>query len=177
MSAKTAIMDASSAIILCKSGLHSFLAGIYDIVLSESVYREITVKSYAGSEEYKQMVARGEIRVQSDPVRQERPGMAGLDNGESAAIHLFYAGQGDFIITDDGPAARYCKKEGIPFINALLFPMVLQFAGIRDDNFRRISMTRIIATGRYSRQVIASAEECRKEDLAFALPETGRRRR
>jgi hypothetical protein len=170
MTAKIAITDASSAIILCRAGLHAFLAGTYDIVFSESVYREITVGSYTGSLEYRQMVNRGEIRVHSDPVLRRKPGMAGLDGGESAAILLFYAGQGDFIITDDGPAARYCRKEDIPFINALLFPVVLHLAGMEDEAFTRSAMARIIESGRYSRQVIALARECRQENISFALP-------
>jgi len=163
-------MDASSAIILCKAGLHILLPEIYDIVLPESVYREITAKPYSGSDEYKQLVAGQHVRVQGTPDQQERPGMAGLDTGEYDTILLFYAGLGDFIITDDGPAARYCKKEGIPFINALLFPVVLRLAQIKDDDYCRKSMEIIIEEGRYSQQVITFAGQCRIESIAFAIP-------
>lgn len=168
--ARTAIVDASSAIILCRSGLHDFLAATYDVLLSESVYREITVKSSAGSLEYRQMADRGEIRVEKDPPGMERPETAGLGSGERAAILLFHAGLGDFIITDDGRAARSCRKAAIPFINALLFPVVLQYAGRQDDYFRRAAMNRIMKAGRYSDRIIGLAMECRREDIAFALP-------
>ena len=116
------------------------------------------------------MAERGQIRVQSDPALRERPGMAGLDSGESSAILLFYAGQGDFLITDDGRAARYCRKSGIPFINALLFPVVLQLAGLWDDAASRRAMAEILETGRYSSRVVAFARECGKQDIGFALP-------
>lgn len=163
-------MDASSAIILFKSGLHALLVEIYDIVLPDSVYREITVNPYRGAEEYKMLVAGQKIRVQDSQDQQERQGMDGLDRGEHDAIHLFYAGLGEFIITDDGPAARYCRKAGIPFINALLFPVVLRLAQIKDEDFCRKSMEIIIEEGRYSQQVISFAGQCRIESIAFAIP-------
>ena len=170
MLARTAIMDASSAIILCKAGLQTLLAEIYDIILPESVYREITANPYTGSEEYKRLVAGQKVRVQRTPDQQGMPGMAGLDTGEYDTILLFCSGLGDFIITDDGPAARYCKKAGIPFINALLFPVVLRLAQIRDDDYCRKSMEIIIEQGRYSQQVITFAGQCRIESIAFAIP-------
>lgn len=166
----TAIIDASSAIILCKAGLHDLLAETYDIVLPESVYQEITANTYAGAEEYKQLASRQKIRVLENPEQNEKPGMAALDAGEYDAIRLFYAGLGKFVITDDGPAARYCKKENVPFINALLFPAVLRFARIKDEQFCRRTMEKIIEKGRYSSEVIEFARKCRQEHIAFALP-------
>lgn len=163
-------MDASSAIILCRSGLHTFLPSVYDVVLPEAVYREVTVKSSAGSKEYEQMVHNGEIRVEEDPPHDGRLETAGLGGGERAAIRLFYARRGDFLITDDGRAARFCRKAAIPFINALLFPVVLYYAGRQNDDFRRAAMGRVMEAGRYSGRIIALAKECRKEDIAFALP-------
>jgi sugar/nucleoside kinase (ribokinase family) len=41
---------------------------------------------------------------------------------------------------------------------------------IGDDAFSRSAMARIIEAGRYSRQVIAFARECRQENISFALP-------
>jgi predicted nucleic acid-binding protein len=163
-------MDASSAIILCKSGLHTLLVGMYDIVLPSSVYREITANQYEDAEEYKLLAAAGELRIEESPIQPEESGIFGLDAGECEAIQLYQNGMGDFIITDDGAAARYCRRQGIPFINALLFPVILRFALMKDDVFCHRSMEKIIATGRYSKEVITFALECRREDVAFALP-------
>lgn len=171
MPRKTVILDASSAILLCKSGLHDLLTETYDLVLSESVFREITANPYAGSAEYKQLAAEGVIRILANQDQQKTPGnMIGLDAGEGDTIRLYLSGIGYFIITDDGPAARYCNKQGIPFINALLFPAVLMFAHRKDAHFCRRAMEKIIATGRYSPKVIAFARRCRRETIAFALP-------
>ncbi|MDW7774090.1 MAG: hypothetical protein SCH71_14485 [Desulfobulbaceae bacterium] len=77
MTRKTAIMDSSSAIILCKTGLHILLGEIYEIVLPASVYLEITAKPYAGAGEYKRLAAEGRLRVETNPEKQERPEMVG----------------------------------------------------------------------------------------------------
>lgn len=170
MPKKTAIMDASSAIIICKSELHLLLVELYDIVLPESVYREITVKPYAGSAEYSQLVEKKKVRVSASRNYTKRPGTNGLDEGEYDTIQLYYAGLGDFIIIDDGPAAKYCKEEKIPFINALLFPVVLKFVRIKDEEFCCKAMERVVASGRYSREILTFARECQMKDLEFALP-------
>lgn len=174
MSPKKAVVDASSAIILCKSGLHTLLVDVYDIILPASVYREITVNRYGDAGEYKRLAAEGKLRIEEIPAQQAAE-FNGLDTGESDVIQLYYAGRGEFIITDDGPAARYCRRAGVPFINALLFPVILRYALIRDDDFCRRSMEKIISTGRYSQAVISFARECPRETIAFALPQGIRR--
>ena len=163
-------MDASSAIILYKAGLHSLLARTYNIVLPTSVYIEITAKPYAGSREYEQLAEGNKIGVQENTDSQKITGMERLDTGEYDAIQLFYNGVGSFIITDDGPAARYCKKAGVPFINALLFPVILRFAQIKDDDFCVEAMERIIENGRYSYDIISFAKKCSQESITFAIP-------
>jgi len=170
LSRKTAIMDASSAIILYKAELHALPVEMYDIVLPASVYREITENRHEGAEEYKQLAAGRKLKVAESPIFPEKPGMKGLDTGERDVIGLFHSGLGEFIITDDGPAARYCKREGVPFINALLVPVILRFALLRDDDFCCRAMEKIIASGRYSGEVKRYARECSREAIAFALP-------
>jgi hypothetical protein len=170
MSSRTAILDASSAIILCKSNLHSLLISLYDIVLPESVYKEITAYQHTDAAEYRRLAQEGRVRVWKGPLSEKDLGLKRLDTGEYDVIRLYLGGMGDFVITDDGQAARYCKREGIPFINALLFPAVLLFARIRNEEFCLRAMEEIIGNGRYSGEVIALARECSKETIAFALP-------
>ena len=50
-------MDASSAIILCKANLHHIVSEMYNVVMSRSVYDELTNNSYPGATEYQQLVA------------------------------------------------------------------------------------------------------------------------
>jgi predicted nucleic acid-binding protein len=167
---KTAVMDASSAIILCRADLHMLVCELYDIVLPLTVYREITVHPYAGAGEFKRLAAENRIRVLDRALIEEKHGIQGLDAGETDVIALYLAGGGDFVITDDGRAARYCRQEKIPFINALLFPVILRCAGLHDDESCRLAMARIVAGGRYSRDVILFARECGRQSIAFALP-------
>ena len=168
---KTALMDASSAIILCKAGLHIVVAEMYNVVMPGSVYKEITANSYPGAEEYRQLMAGKKITLKEPlpDISNEsiRPGLNNLDKGEHDVLQLYYAGQGDFIVTDDGAAAKYCKREGIPFVNALLVPVILGFAEIKDEYFCRKSMEKIIEIGRYSPGIISFAKECEREDLSF----------
>ena len=171
---KTALMDASSAIILCKAGLHKVVAEMYNVVMPGSVYKEITANSYPGAEEYRQLMAGKKITLKeplpdtaNEPVR---PGLNSLDRGEHDVLQLYYAGQGNFIVTDDGAAAKYCKRERIPFVNALLVPVILGFAKIKDEYFCRESMKKIIEIGRYSPGIISFAEKCETEDLSFFIP-------
>lgn len=167
---KTAILDASSAIILYKSGLHSLLVEMYNIALPQSVYHELTANQYTGADEFKKLARVGKIYVHEPSSRLEKKRMAALDTGESDTIQMYFEGEGEFVITDDGQAAKFCKREGIPFINALLFPRVLQFAGRNKDDFCRRAMERIIENGRYSAEVITFARECRSEHISFAVP-------
>ena len=170
---KTALMDASSAIILCKAGLHNVVLEMYNVVMPGSVYKEITENSYPGAEEYRQLVD-DKITIKeplSDTANEpDRPSLNNLGRGEHDLIQLYYAGQGDFVITDDGAAAKYCKREGIPFVNALLVPKILGFAGIKGANFCRDSIEKIIEIGRYSPGIITFVEECKKEELSFVIP-------
>lgn len=170
MTGKKAILDASSAILLYKVGLHYQLAEMYDVVLSESVYREITANRYAGAAEYTALSTGQKIRIMANPQIPDGLGKTGLDAGETDTIHLFISGKGDFIITDDGPAARFCSRQGIPFINALLFPVVMQFSDKVDELGCRKLMEKIIAVGRYLEKVIAYARNCPREAIDFALP-------
>lgn len=167
---KSTILDASSAIILCKTHLHFHLVRMYEVIMPQSVYREITSRPYPGSHEYRRLAAADIITVLDDGDARpaERPG--GLDKGEYEVIRLFEKGRGTFIITDDGPAARYCRKTGIPFINALLFPLVLKLTGRVNRESCSRSMREIIEAGRYSKEVIRYANSCRPEDIDFSLP-------
>ncbi len=174
LSEKRVLLDASSAIILFKAGLHAVLLEMYTVVMPEAVYKEITANSYPGAEEYRQFLADTKIAIKGPLLdsanKTVRSGLNSLGRGEHDVINLYYAGQGDFIITDDGAAARYCKREGIPFVNALLVPQILGAAGVKDRNFCRESMDEIIGIGRYSSKIIAFAQECQREDLSFFIP-------
>ncbi len=169
-----ALLDASSAIILYKANLHSIVSEMYNVVMSKSVYDEITGNSYPGAEEYQQLLADNKITIPAPlPVTPHEPAIPCLNNlgpGERDIIQLYYAGHGDFVITDDGAAAKYCKREQIRFINALLIPMVIKCIGKQSDAYCLAKFHKVRNIGRYSRWVINFAEKCEREELFFFLP-------
>jgi len=170
MSRKTAVMDASSAIILYKAGLHHLLTEMYRVVLPHSVYYEITGNEYAGADEYERMVAEQKMIVKEIPADSHVHRIRALDRGEEDTIRLYLAGEGQFVITDDGRAARYCRTAGIPFINALLVPVVLRFTGRKSEDWCRKAMDRVVNAGRYSKEVLFFAGSCSREQVRFAVP-------
>ena len=170
MAKKRAIADSSSVIILSKANLLQPLVEVYRIILAESVYREITIGAHSGADACERFVKEKGIRVQNTSSRGY-PGTHKLGRGEADTIQLYNEGQGDFIIVDDGAAARYCKREGIPFINALLFPIVLKYAQARTREFCNKAFEDVLARGRYSDKVVTFARKCSKENISFALPE------
>jgi hypothetical protein len=73
------------------------------------------------------------------------------------------------IILDDGKGAAYCKKNTIPYINALLVPRILHMAGRIITEERECLMKKITAYGRYSKQIIDYAFSCKDEEIARFL--------
>ncbi len=166
-------MDASSAILLCRADLHRIVSEMYNVVMSQSVYDEITDNSYPGAREYQELLANNKITVQV-PIAGGVPdsdslGLHKLGQGEHDIIRLYYAGYGDFIMTDDGAAARYCKSEQIRFINALLIPMIIKCTGQQSDAYCQAAFDRVLSVGRYSNWVIDFAEKCEREELSYYL--------
>ena len=170
----TALVDASSAIILYKANLHLIVCEMYNVVISTSVYDEITGNSYPGAKAYQQLAADQKVTVQKPCLAALcKPGLSilyTLDKGERDILQLYYAGNGDFIITDDGATARYCKREQIRFINALLIPTIIRCTGRKSDVYCHTAFNKVMSIGRYSRWVINFAEKCQKEELSFFLP-------
>ena len=164
---KRAIVDASSFIILHRAGLLPVLVEMYNVILAASVYQEITANAYSGADVCEHLVNEKKIRVENvafDTLPHN------LDRGEAETIQLHKAGHGDFIITDDGAAARFCTQEKIPFINALLFPVALKHTGNRTADFCNIAFETILKIGRYSGEVINFASQCEREEIYFVFP-------
>ena len=172
---KKILLDASSAILLFKSNLFEQLIEVYQVTMAESVNKELTIDGYPGAKEFANRLA--EKRYSLVPADQipEMHGtlpqvIAGLHRGELQTIRLYENGYADFVITDDGKGAGYCKCHEIPFINALLFPKVLLFSKRLPEDLCRQKMEFLIAAGRYSPEITDWAKSCSKESLDFFLP-------
>jgi len=171
---KKALMDASSAILLAKAGLSALACELYHIIMPPSVFSEITDSDKPGAAEFRLFAGQGSIEVcnQRPDDRAQQPtsdAKPSFGAGEADLLGLYRAGAGDFLILDDGAAARYCLMEEIPFINALLFPRVLEDSRFTPKETWRIQQE-IIRHGRYAEDVIDFARRCSAEELIFFLP-------
>jgi len=164
----TCIIDASSAIILYKTGLFPLLLDVYTIVMPVSVFEEITrSSSYPGADDFSEMSKQGRFHIIDTEVDDKIP--LSLDRGEGDVISLFFNKKGNFIMIDDGAAAACCRNNKLPFINALLFPRILFLRSfINADDYNDYTQ-RIIMTGRYSPRIISFARCATEEDLCFFL--------
>jgi predicted nucleic acid-binding protein len=170
---KKVLVDASSAILLAKVGLSTLLCETYVVIMAGSVFDEITVHTLPGSGEYLKLHETGNILLE-DPKLKNLSGLPAklqnLGKGERDTLLLFYEGVGDFLLTDDGEAAQFCHNNHIPFINALLFPLVLETAGLQNQSFRHYYFNILKIEGRYSAKVLDFASNCPTASISFSLP-------
>ena len=169
------LLDSSSAILLFKADLFDALVSVYHVSMSQSVLHELTLEDQPGADVFLRYAALKKVKIistRSIPTKAAKylslP--ASLHRGELDTIKCFQAGGYAFIITDDGRAARYCRQNKIPFINALLFPRVLNFFNNTPVHDRNIKTAKLVSLGRYSAEVVRWAENCKKEALHFAIP-------
>ena len=171
MTRKRTLVDASSAILLSKTGLFRRLTEMYQVVMAEAVYGEITRTGYPGAAGFSAARCAGEIRVLSPGAARFPEAEALLSGlGERDTIRLFSRGDGDFIIIDDRKGAGFCRSVGIPYINALLFPRILMLAGeLSEDECRRRTGD-LLKNGRYSPKIVRVAAAVSQERLHRFLP-------
>ncbi len=170
---KEILLDASSAILLAKAGVHEVVAASYHICMSDSVFDEITRKKLLGSEEYKKLLQ--EKRLEVLPVLSpaswsvaDAP-LQRLDRGERDTLLLFREGRADFVVTDDGAAARFCLNNKVPFVNSLLLRL-LHRSGMIGNSSYVAGVKSLLAQGRYSEKVREYATSCPDSELLFFLP-------
>ena len=127
---KQVLIDSSSAILLQKTGLFTLLMDLYRSIITESVYIELTSNSYPSSVIFKNYCEHKKLHVQplktKNQEQQQITDISSLNIGERDTILQYIEGAGDFIMLDDGKAARYCSKNNLPFISAIHFPKILQ---------------------------------------------------
>ncbi len=171
---KTVLLDASSAILLAKAGFHEIVTEGYTSLMSDSVFHEITRTSLPGSGEYLQLLQAGKVTVV--PVVNAPKWCAAdeslqkLDRGERDTILLFYEGCTDFVVTDDGAAAKYCLHNKVPFVNSLLLLRLLYQSGLIVDSLYEKGLKSLITLGWYSEKVKEYVRSCPDSELLFFLP-------
>jgi hypothetical protein len=169
---KSILIDASSAILLFKSGWMAPLMENYRVGTGPAAFREMTVADYPGASAFRQW--QQEERLVLHPRCPSEMSIGtnrqGLDPGERECITLFLSGTGTFIVIDNGPGAAFCRREAIPYVNALLIPRLLSPASATARADAATAMQQIFAIGRYAPWVMEYALTCPSENLMFFLP-------
>lgn len=171
---KSALIDASSAILLFKSDLFLHLLEIFRIRMSASVFEEVTVEHHPGAGFFHDAFKSGRICTVPfdhhipEPLNLIFEGPA-LHKGENDTIYLQIMGCADVVIMDDGKGAAFCRNSAIPYVNALLCPKLLYFSGkITRPRFMK-KQDEILRLGRYSDAVARWARNCSIKDLEYFL--------
>ena len=158
------IADSSSIILLQKVGLLTIFLNAYWVIIPGPVYDELTGGGKKGSAELHSLLA-NHVETPSD-----NAGVQGLGRGEGSVISLYFDGVGDFVLLDDKKAAKYCKSQAIPFINALLAARILCLAGAINDDDYRAAAELLIREGYYSDAIIEKAAAIRDDELQQFMP-------
>ena len=169
---KTVLIDASSAILLYKSDWMAPLMEQYRVGTGPAAFREMTVPNHPGARSFTRW-QREERLVLHPPVGSAAAAPADLnrlDPGERECLHLYFGGAGRFIIIDDGPAAAVCRREAIPYVNALLIPRLLDPTPALGGSGIDAAIQTIYTRGRYAPWVLEYALTCPPEELAFFRP-------
>lgn len=166
---KTALCDASSLIILHKADLLRAFVARYRVVVPTAVFEELVIEGKIGAQRFREYCAEGRIAVEDGLsfADAEIP----LRCGEAECVRLYLAGRGDFILTDDGEAADYCRACGILYLNALLVPKLLLYAGILTEVNCANAMQLVRQYGRYARWVVDYAERAGLDELCVFMTE------
>lgn len=174
-SKKKILLDSSSAILLEKSAMLDHLLDAYEVVLCESVYTELTENSYPSSRLFRRLVENSQLQISHLKKEvmvssEQKDLLALLGEGEKETIKHFMAGMGDFIMLDDGKAAKFCFNYRLPFINALLLPTVLAYSGRLSLGQCESKTNKIKKIGRYSDKILTMAEALSRKDLRRFIP-------
>lgn len=173
----TAYIDASSAILLYKIGLFDLCSQYFSMIMEAHAYKEVRVPDHPGAKFFLSMVQKNSLKVlKSNPdclVDIFLP--ENLDLGERQTLKLYFQNtcpnqRHAFIIIDDAKGAKFCLRRNVPFINALLVPKILWFAGILKKHDYLDKTALVIEKGRYSGTVIEKARALSSSDLAIFIP-------
>ncbi len=168
---KTVLVDASSAILLHKAKLLGDIQAAFRVCVSASVYGELTRYQRPGARTIAQECQTRQITIVAPNATAEAHHLPeSLHRGERDTLLCYIDGRADFVIIDDGRGAGVCRREAIPYVNALLCPRLLAMAGLLPPAAAHQAMTRISELGRYSADIRHYATTCSTASLNAFLP-------
>ncbi len=170
---RTCIIDSSSAILLYKAGIFEELSLHYRTICPPAVITELTINHLQPGAEYFHICCDSKRLLIGYPepadIKNVEEWRNGLGPGEVECIALYYKKAGDFIILDDRKGALFCKKNNIPYINALLVPKILFFSGFFSEAKYNLLSSLLFEEGRYSEKISQYASNMQIKDLSEFL--------
>ena len=149
MRQKSFISDSSSLILLAKADLLDLLCNNARIFITQTISEEIFFNS-KDSKLIQALIYSGELTVK----KIKDSGLpVSLDKGERTAITLFMEMEADYLLIDDKKAAIYCKRNSIPYINALLIPHYLRECDVIDEQIMEKKIVLLNEIGRYAKWI------------------------
>ena len=99
---KAVLIDASSSILLYKSGLFDVVSEVYRLVMTPAVFREVTVEGRSGANHFGDLHRGGgiDLTVAAAECRWN-DALLRLGAGERETLCAFTGGDADFVILDD----------------------------------------------------------------------------
>ena len=143
---KTFVSDSSSLILLAKADMLCQLCEKARLFITQTVEEEIRFDSI-DSRLIRDLIAKGGIIVRKIE-KNDLP--VSLHKGERSAIMLFRISNADYLLIDDKKAALYCKRNAIPYINALLVPHYLRMCRIIDEQTMKRKILLLSEIGHYA---------------------------
>jgi len=159
------ICDTSSLILLYKAGLSDYLVSNYEVIITDEVNRELCKDGYAGGCYFKGLIINGNIRTVNS-AGTFKTGTA-MDMGELTVLESFIFGAGECILMDDGRGARYCRDNGLPYVNALLVIRSMFLRRRCSESFYEAKFDWFSQWGRYSRSILDWAGNAQLEDIPY----------
>ena len=170
---KNCIIDSSSAILLYKAGLFHILIQNYAVILSTTVYKELTRQDHPGSDDFARLIDDQRASIvshQSVACDIDHAELKKMGPGEMHSILLFHCGQGDFLIIDDKKGARYCRQKDIPYINALLCTRILHESGLISVKEYNNSFDILQRIGHYAEMIVQFVRDCDMSAMVHFYP-------
>jgi hypothetical protein len=144
------------------------------MLMTRTVFEEVTVPRQAGADAFRVLADRRPgLVVIDDPThpaaRDAARDIERLHRGERDTLIHYLSGKARFVIIDDGKGVQVCRRHRIPHVNALLLPCLHHLCGDLSAAQAYAHFLRIRRLGRYSANVVAWAEKCTPDDVAFFI--------
>lgn len=152
--------DSSTLILLAKTELLKEALQDIEIIVTDIVKNECTVKGTFDAKLISPLIATDKIKVERGPAKKEADRLMkdfNINAGEASALWLAKKREIS-LATDDGLTIKACKIFNVPFLTAVHFLLHIFESGIiADREMALVKIEKLATFGRYNHRIIESA--------------------